>query len=70
MYLGLSWASRKQFMFSPDGVVLNPQLKSYDTLRANEALKYFGEFVETPVVDSSYGARSIGEYGVSGMVGA
>lgn len=70
MYLGLSWASREQFMFDQDGVVLNPQLRSYDTIRASEAPDYLVDFVETPLVDGPYGARGIGEYGVIGMAGA
>lgn len=70
MYLGLSWASREKFIFDDNGVVLNAQLRSYDTLRASEAPEYLVDFVETPLVDGPYGARGIGEYGVIGMAGA
>ena len=70
MYLGLSWASRESFVFDDDGKVLNPQLRTYDILRASEAPTYTVQFVETPLVDGPYGARGIGEYGVIGMAGA
>lgn len=70
MYLGLSWASRESFTFDDSGIVLNPDLRSYDTLRASEAPEYLVDFVETPLVDGPYGARGIGEYGVIGMAGA
>lgn len=70
MYLGLSWASRETFMFDENGKVLNPQLRSYDTLRASEVPTYLVDFVETPLIDGPYGARGIGEYGVIGMAGA
>ncbi|WP_106497342.1 xanthine dehydrogenase family protein molybdopterin-binding subunit [Lentibacillus sp. Marseille-P4043] len=70
MYLGLSWASRESFTFDDAGRVLNPKLRSYDTLRFREAPEYLVDFVETPLVDGPYGARGIGEYGVIGMAGA
>lgn len=70
MYLGLSWASRESFTFDENGIVLNPNFRSYDVLRASESPKYTVDFVETPLVDGPYGARGIGEYGVIGMAGA
>src|SRR5699024_12210380 len=70
MYLGLSWASSESFAFDDSGVVLNPQLRSYSTLRASETPEYLVDFVETPLGDGPYGARGIGEYGVIGMAGA
>ena len=70
MYLGLSWASRELFTFDQSGKVLNPNFRSYDTLRASEVPQYHVDFVETPLVDGPFGARGIGEYGVIGMAGA
>lgn len=70
MYLGLSWASRESFAFDENGIVLNDQLRNYDTLRISESPEYLVDFVETPLVDGPYGARGIGEYGVIGMAGA
>jgi len=70
MYLGLSWASRESFTFDQSGKVLNPNFRSYDTLRASEVPQYHVDFVETPLVDGPFGARGIGEYGVIGMAGA
>lgn len=70
MYLGLSWASRETFIFDENGIVLNPNFRGYDMIRASEAPEYVVDFVETPLVDGPYGARGIGEYGVIGMAGA
>ncbi|WP_188455064.1 xanthine dehydrogenase family protein molybdopterin-binding subunit [Virgibacillus oceani] len=70
MYLGLSWATRESFTFDDKGIVLNPQLRTYDILRASETPEYLVDFVETPLVDGPYGARGMGEYGVIGMAGA
>lgn len=70
MYLGLSWASRETFGFNEKGIVLNPNLRTYDTIRASEVPEYMVDFVETPLIDGPFGARGIGEYGVIGMAGA
>ncbi|TQS74464.1 xanthine dehydrogenase family protein molybdopterin-binding subunit [Ornithinibacillus gellani] len=70
MYLGLSWASRETFVFDDQGKVLNPQFRTYDTLRLSEIPTYKVDFIETPLIDGPYGARGIGEYGVIGMAGA
>lgn len=71
MYLGLSFASSETFLFDEKGVVLNPQLRTYQMLRfGDQPGEYVVEFVETPMEDGPYGARGIGEYGVIGMAGA
>lgn len=70
MYLGLSWAARESFIFDEEGKVLNPQFRTYNTLRLSEVPEYQVDFVETADLDGPYGARGIGEYGVIGMAGA
>jgi len=71
MYLGLSFASSESFIFDENGVVQNPQLRTYQMLRFGEhPAEYMVEFIESPAVDGPYGARGIGEYGVIGMPGA
>jgi CO/xanthine dehydrogenase Mo-binding subunit len=70
MSMGLSFASREEFVFSDKGIVLNPSLRIYHPIRLGENPKYLVDFVETPNVEGPYGARGIGEYGVIGMPGA
>ncbi|MBS4210272.1 xanthine dehydrogenase family protein molybdopterin-binding subunit [Bacillus sp. FJAT-50079] len=70
MYLGLSFASRESFLFNEEGIVLNPQLRTYPIIRFGEQPEYVVDFIETPTVDGPYGARGIGEYGVIGMPAA
>jgi len=70
MYMGLSFACTEAFSFSKDGIVQNPQLRTYKMLRFGEQPEYLVDFVETPLLDGPYGARGIGEYGVIGMPAA
>jgi len=70
MYLGLSFACSETFAFDENGIVLNPQLRSYKMLRFGEQPQYEVAFVETPLAEGPYGARGIGEYGVIGMPAA
>lgn len=70
MYMGLSFASSESFIFDEQGIVLNPQLRTYQMLRFGEQPEFLVDFIETPSVDGPFGARGIGEYGVIGMAGA
>ncbi|KAB2333242.1 xanthine dehydrogenase family protein molybdopterin-binding subunit [Cytobacillus depressus] len=70
MYLGLSFASHEAFVFDNNGIVLNPQLRSYQIMRFGEQPEYVVDFIESPTIDGPYGARGIGEYGVIGMPAA
>ena len=70
MYMGLSFASSESFVFDTDGIVQNPQFRTYNLLRIGEHPRYLVDFVETPLIDGPYGARGIGEYGVIGMPAA
>jgi CO/xanthine dehydrogenase Mo-binding subunit len=71
MYLGLSWASSESFTFDEQGIVQNPQLRSYKILRFGEQpMEYLVDFIQSPDIDGPYGARGIGEYGDIGMAAA
>lgn len=71
MYLGLSFASSEAFLFDKEGIVQNPQLRTYQIIRFGEQpAEYLVDFIESPAADGPYGARGIGEYGVIGMAGA
>lgn len=70
MSMGLAFAGRETFYFDELGRVLNPQLRTYRPLRYGENPEYLVGFVETPQLDSAYGARGLGEHGLLGMPGA
>lgn len=71
MYLGLSFASSETFIFNNEGIVQNPQLRTYQMLRFGEQpFEYLVDFIESPSADGPYGARGIGEYGVIGVPAA
>lgn len=70
MSMGLSFASREQFIYNKDGIVQNPQLRTYQVMHFGEQPKYLVDFIETPFEESAYGARGIGEHGVIGMPAA
>ncbi|MBL4952872.1 xanthine dehydrogenase family protein molybdopterin-binding subunit [Neobacillus sp. YIM B02564] len=70
MSMGLAFAGRETFYFDDLGRVLNPQLRTYRPLRYGENPEYVVGFVETPQLDSPYGARGAGEHGLMGMPGA
>lgn len=65
MNMGLGVASREGIFYDRDGRLLNNQLRLYKLMRMGEQPKqYMVEFIETPQVDSAYGARPIGEHAV------
>ncbi|MBS4211466.1 MULTISPECIES: xanthine dehydrogenase family protein molybdopterin-binding subunit [Neobacillus] len=70
MSMGLAFAGRETFYFDELGRVLNPQLRTYRPLRYGENPEFLVGFVETPALDSAYGARGVGEHGLMGMPGA
>lgn len=67
MSMGLSFASGESFVFTDQGVILNPQLRTYKVLHFGEHPDYLVDFVETPHTEAPYGLRGIGEHGVIGM---
>ncbi|WP_422614951.1 xanthine dehydrogenase family protein molybdopterin-binding subunit [Cohnella caldifontis] len=70
MSMGLSFAGRETFEFTPGGIVQNPQFRTYRPLRFGEHPEYIVDFVETPQLDAPFGARGIGEHGLIGMPAA
>lgn len=70
MHMGLAFAGRETFYFDSNGIVLNPQLRTYRPLRFGEHPEYLVDFVETPQIDAPYGARGVGEHGLLGMPAA
>ncbi len=70
MSMGLSFASREHFAFNEEGIILNPRLRTYTLMRYGENPRYIVDFVETPHLESPYGARGIGEHGLIGMPSA
>jgi len=70
MSMGISFASREAFLFNDQGVILNPQFRTYKLLRYGEQPDYFVDFVETPYLEAPYGLRGIGEHGLIGVPAA
>lgn len=70
MSMGLSFATRESFQYDPNGVVLNPQLRTYKVIRYGETPEYVAAFVETPYGEGPFGARGISEHGTIGMPAA
>jgi len=70
MSMGLSFGGRETFEIDRNGIVLNPQLRTYRPLRFGEHPEYIVDFVETPQLDAPYGARGVGEHGLLGMPAA
>lgn len=70
MSMGLSLASREAFIYDNNGIMLNPNLRMYRTMRFGQNPEYLVEFLETPEIDGPYGARGLGEHGLIGMPGA
>jgi CO/xanthine dehydrogenase Mo-binding subunit len=68
--MGLSMASREAFLFNAQGQVLNANLRVYKLLRYGEQPEYLVDFVETPMLESAYGARGLGEHGLVGAPAA
>ncbi|MFC0560257.1 xanthine dehydrogenase family protein molybdopterin-binding subunit [Halalkalibacter alkalisediminis] len=70
MSMGLNFGSSETFVFSEDGKILNPRLRTYVPFRYGDHPEYFVHFIETPHIDGPYGARGVGEHGLIGMPAA
>lgn len=70
MSMGLSLASREAFVFDNEGIMQNPQFRTYKMMRFGEQPEYLVELVETPQIDAPYGQRGVGEHGLIGMPAA
>jgi CO/xanthine dehydrogenase Mo-binding subunit len=70
MSMGLSFASREEFLHDGAGGLMNNQFRSYKVLRYGENPEYVVDFVETPRIDAPFGQRGLGEQGLIGMPAA
>jgi CO/xanthine dehydrogenase Mo-binding subunit len=70
MSMGLNFGSSETFVFSKEGKVLNPRLRTYSPFRYGDHPEYIVHFLETPHIDGPYGARGLGEQGLIGMPAA
>lgn len=70
MSMGLNHASSETFLFSKEGIVQNPRIRTYGSFRYGDHPEYSIHFLETPHIDGPFGARGIGESGLIGMPAA
>lgn len=70
MSMGLSLASREEFQYNEDAILLNTSLRTYKLLHIGAEPNYLVGYVETPQIDSPYGARLFSEHGIIGMPAA
>jgi CO/xanthine dehydrogenase Mo-binding subunit len=70
MSMGLNFGSSETFVFSKEGKVLNPRLRTYLPFRYGDHPEYIVHFLETPHIDGPFGARGLGEQGLIGMPAA
>jgi len=70
MCMGLGLGMSEAFVYDSDEVPQNTSFRTYKTLRYGETPDYLVEFVETPQIDTPFGARGIAEHGIIGMSAA
>lgn len=70
MCMGLGLASSEAYLFDKEARVLNTSLRTYKPMHLGEVPEYIVDFVETPLLDSPYGARGLGEHGILAIPGA
>lgn len=70
MDMGLNLGSSEAFIFDNNGKILNKRLRTYSPFRYGDHPQYIVNFIETPHIDSAYGARGLGEHGLIGMPAA
>lgn len=70
MSMGLSLATREEFQYDENGILLNSSLRNYKMIHIGQEPKYLTDYVETPQIDSPYGARLFSEHGIIGMAAA
>lgn len=70
MTMGLGLATREGFIFDNNGIIKNPNLRTYKIISYGERPEFIVDFVETPQLDAAYGGRGIGELGLVGMPAA
>lgn len=70
MCMGLGLGTDEEFLYDRNGIIQNTSFRTYKMLRYGENPEYLIEFVETPQIDTPFGARGISEHGIIGMPAA
>lgn len=70
MSMGLGLATREEFSYDDKGILENTSLRTYKLMRYGENPKYIVDFIETPQVDTPFGARGMAEHGILGIPAA
>ncbi len=70
MSMGLSLASREEFKYNENSILLNTSLRTYKLLHIGAEPHYLVGYIETPQIDAPYGARLFSEHGIIGMPAA
>lgn len=68
--MGLGLAVSEAFKYDINGIVQDTSFRTYKMMRISEAPEYLVDFVETPCIESPYGARGIAEHGILGIPAA
>ncbi|NMC57288.1 MAG: xanthine dehydrogenase family protein molybdopterin-binding subunit, partial [Eubacteriaceae bacterium] len=68
--MGLGLAVSEAFKYNINGIVQDTSFRTYKMMRISEAPEYLVDFVETPCIESPYGARGIAEHGILGIPAA
>lgn len=68
--MGLGVATREEIIYDEQGQIGTSSLRTYKVLHCGQQPEYVVDYVETPLLDSPYGARPIGEHGIIGMPAA
>lgn len=64
MCMGLGLGTNEEFLYDTNGIVENTSFRTYKMLRYGENPEYLVEFVETPQLDTPFGARGLAEHGI------
>ena len=70
MCMGLGLGSRESFNYNDNGILQTTSLRTYKVMHVGETPQYYVDFIETPEIDSPYGARGIAEHGIIGIPAA
>lgn len=70
MSMGLGLGMDEEFIYDENGMMQTTSFRTYKMLRYGEQPEYLVEFVETPQIDTPFGARGISEHGIIGIPAA
>ncbi len=62
--MGFGIATREAFEYDYNGKMQNTTLRTYKPMRFGENPEYVVEFIETPQIDATFGARGLAEHGI------